>query len=207
MDRPSPGAGQLLVKVHAASLNPADWKSSEGGQAMLLSFQWPRVFGFDFSGEVVEKGAHNESTKLSKCPFGVGDKVFGMIRGLPQRERGTVAEDVVVESDICARCPENISHAECASVPLVGITAVKMLDACGLKRMQFPVNSEDNIIPEKSRPRVLITGGAGGVGTMAIQLAKTLYGAREIVTTASAGKKTELVLSLGATRVVDYRSE
>ena len=117
---PSPRKGQLLVRVHAASLNPADWKSGSGSHAALLGFQWPRVYGFDFSGVVAEVGA-------SVRRFKVGDRVFGMIRGLPQRDRGTVAELVLVEADICAACPPGISHGECASVPLVAITAVKVM--------------------------------------------------------------------------------
>ena len=179
--------GQVLVKVQCASLNPADWKSAEGGQAMLLSFAWPRIFGFDFSGTVV----------ASRSTYANGDKVFGMIRGLPQFHRGTLAEYVIVDGDVCAPCPSNVSHADCAAVPLVAITAVKMLDACKLQR--FP--------KAKSGPRVFITGGAGGMGTILIQLAKAMYGCSEIVTTASPGKKTSLCQSLGATKVVNYREE
>lgn len=186
--------GQLLVKVHAASLNPADWKSGSGGQMLLLSFKWPRVYGFDFSGVVVAKGT--QEAKEAKDEFEIGDEVFGMIRGLPQAHTGTMQEYAVVDADVCARKPANVSHADCASVPLVGITAVKMFRACGLQPRA----------PGEG-PRVLITGGAGGMGTVAIQLAKHLYGAQWVATTATKGPKAELCLRLGADQVLDYRTE
>lgn len=71
------GTNELLIKVHSASLNPADWKSCNGEQQLLLSFDWPRVFGFDFSGEVVQVAKEGK--------YKVGDRVFGMIKGLPER--------------------------------------------------------------------------------------------------------------------------
>jgi NADPH:quinone reductase-like Zn-dependent oxidoreductase len=91
--------------------------------------------------------------------------------------------------------PNSITHTEAASVPLVGITAVMMLEACGLK------------IGSKSNARVLVLGGAGGVGSVAIQIAKAMFGASFVVTTASKGRKETLVKSLGADLVIDYRSE
>merc|ERR1719498_446182 len=78
----NPGSGELFVKIHCASLNPADYKSAAGEQAAILGFNWPRVYGFDFAGVVEEVGDN-----VSK--FGVGDRVFGMIRGLPQKNTGT----------------------------------------------------------------------------------------------------------------------
>jgi NADPH:quinone reductase-like Zn-dependent oxidoreductase len=166
---PSPGPGQLLVKVHAASLNPADWKQAAGETAPLLPFRWPRVYGFDFSG-VVEEAGPNDG-RAADCTFAVGQRIFGMIRGLPQRDTGTLAEYVLVDADVCASCPPNLSHAECASVPLVAITAVRALRACGLAEQ--PTASG-------SGPRVLVTGGAGGVGSIAQQLARHMFGAAEV---------------------------
>ncbi len=189
---PSPAPGQLLVKVNAAALNPVDWKSASGAQAPLLAFQWPRTLGFDFSGVVAEVGSNN-------AEVGVGDAVFGMIRGLPQRDRGTLAEYVLVDAEVCVRCPPACTHAECAAVPLVAITAVKMFEACGLTSATSDASSARG-------PRVLITGGAGGVGTIAIQLAKAMFGAAEVVTTASAGAKITLCRSLGADEVLDYKA-
>lgn len=182
---PSPGQGLLLIKVSAASLNPADFKSGKGEQAALLSFQWPRVYGFDFSGEVVEAGP---DTDPAHAP---GAKVFGMIQGLPQLHRGTLSEFILCPSSVCATKPANISHLEAAAVPLVAITAVKMLEKCN---------------PQPGA-KVLVLGGAGGVGSIAIQLAKKMYKCGELTTTASAGAKTEAVKSFGADVVVDYRSQ
>eukprot|EP00040_Diaphanoeca_grandis_P023127 m.125267 g.125267 ORF g.125267 m.125267 type:complete len:370 (+) comp29123_c2_seq1:116-1225(+) len=188
---PAPKPHQLLVKVHSASLNPADWKSADGEHAMLFSFAWPRVYGFDFSGEVVQVGS--DSTDYS-----IGDAVFGMIIGLPEFGRGTCAEYVTVESKICARKPATTSHAHAASLPLVAITAVKMLRACGL--------NENDFVKNKSK-RVLITAGSGGVGTIAIQLAKHMFGCGFVAVTASAGPKGDMCTRLGADRVIDYRTQ
>ena len=112
--------GQLLVRVRAAALNPADWKTAAGDQNLLLSFQWPRVYGMDFEGEVVAAASGDDHAVLP--PFVPGDSVFGMIRGLPEYHRGTLAEYVIVEAEICAKTPANVNPQDAASVPLVGIT-------------------------------------------------------------------------------------
>lgn len=244
---PSPGRGQVLVKVHAASLNPADWKSAGGSHKSLLRFAWPRVYGFDFSGVIAQVG---EGVGEGGRPGArnVGDEVFGMIAGIPQRDRGTLAEYVIVEADICAARPASASHAECAAMPLVCITAVKVRLPCAaycaswwrarakwvrragscsqlgdarvsahirhccfrpcstrwLKMLRACRPAFDS---HRGGPRVLVTGGSGGVGTVAIQLARLLFNASYIVATASAGAKSELCRSLGADRVIDYRGE
>lgn len=187
---PPPGAGQLLIRVRAASLNPVDYKTASGAHMLLFNFAWPRVVGFDFSGEVEAVGEHAE--------FAPGELVFGQIRGLPQLHKGTLADYVLVEADVCARCPAGSSHAECAALPLCAITAATQLRACGLVEL-----GEGERGNTKEGPRVLITCGAGGVGTAAIQLAKAMFGAREVVVTASPAKAA-LCESLGADRVVDY---
>lgn len=205
---PAPSEGQLLVKVHAASINPADWKSAQGEQALLLSFEWPRVFGFDFSGVVV--GVPEAVNEVKPLDFRVGDRVFGMIRGLPELNRGTLAEYVLVESSVCARVPSSSSHVAMASLPLVCCTAIRMLRACRLQEVPVEIENktkgENKSKPSGKGPRVLITGGAGGVGSVAIQIARSLFGASFIATTASAGPKSELCSQLGADVVVDYRS-
>ena len=170
--------GEILVKVKSASLNPADYKAIAGGNS-LVKLEMPVTVGFDFSGVVIEGGNR----------FQTGDKVFGMISGLPQKYRGTVAEYVIVREDVCVRCPEGKSHEECASIPLVSLTVLKAFDKCGLK----------------SGDKVLILGGSGGVGTIAIQIAKNVFNAFYVVTTASTGTKMDKCYELGADRVVDYR--
>jgi len=86
---PSPGPGQLFLRVRAAGLNPVDYKTAAGAHALLFHFAWPRVVGFDFSGEVVAVG--EGGTDLA-----IGDAVFGQIRGLPQLHKGTLADYVLV---------------------------------------------------------------------------------------------------------------
>ena len=186
---PAPGEGQIKVKVHAAALNPIDHVTHAGTHKMLFSFQWPRTFGFDFAGVVTEVGAGVDG-------LGVGDKVFGMIAGLPHKNTGSMAEEMLVSSKYAVRIPENVSFNEAASIPLVAITCVKALQLCGLRPVDplhdgtssqgVATNLEENSTtnlgenkegPHARGPRILITGGAGGVGTMGIQLAKTLFGA------------------------------
>ena len=193
---PAPADGQRLVRVDAVGLNPVDYKTAGGAHALLFKFQWPRVTGFDFSGTVVAVGG--EAGR--KPTFLPGTHVFGMIRGLPQLDKGTLAEWVLVDAEVCARCPPGFTHAECASLPLCAITAIKQLRSCGLSEVLS--DREANAISQG--PRVLITCGAGGVGTAAIQLAKGMFGAKEVVVTASA-PKSPLCISLGADRVVEYR--
>ena len=126
---PPPSPSQLLVRVRAAALNPADWKTAQGEQALLLSFAWPRVFGFDFAGTVAAVGGSSDDS----APFRVGDRVFGMIRGLPERDRGSLAEYLLVDAAVCARSPEGARDVDLASLPLVCSTAVRMLRACRLE--------------------------------------------------------------------------
>ncbi|EKX54158.1 hypothetical protein GUITHDRAFT_63902 [Guillardia theta CCMP2712] len=185
---PTAGEGELLVRVHAASLNPIDWKTMDGAHDWLLRMRWPRVPCFDFSGEVVKVGGAGAGGRWKE-----GDRVFGMIRGLPQLGRGALAEYMVVDEDVCAACPPSFSHVDCASLPLVAITALKAFRACRLQE-----RSQDH-------PRVLVAGGAGGVGTVAIQIVRNMMGA-EVVATASPGRKTTLCEELGA-RVVNYHEE
>lgn len=191
----SPNENQLLVKVAAASLNPADYKSANGGQQGLLAFNWPRVYGFDFSGTIEACGISSDESN-EQTEFNVGDKVFGMIRGLPQLHTGTLAEYILVDKDICAHCPNNVTHQECAAVPLVSITVIKAFEACGLKPKEELIGGYT--------PRVFITGGPGGVGSMAIQIAREMYGASFIATTASE-KKMNFCTNLGAHQVVNYK--
>jgi len=180
--------GKLILKVHASSLNPADYKQRSGAQRFLIKISLPVVYGFDFCGTVIATPEGHQSS------FSEGDVVFGMVKGI---RRGSLAEYMIVDEDVCVLKPESVSDEDAASIPLVAITAVKAFRKCGLKEYD----------PDGKRPRVLVTGGAGGVGSCAIQLAKNLYNASFVATTASPGKKTELVKGLGADHVVNYREE
>ncbi|GEN44456.1 NADP-dependent oxidoreductase [Alkalibacillus haloalkaliphilus] len=177
--KPTPGAGQVLVKQHATSINPIDWKLREGYLKEMVPMEFPLILGWDSAGVVEEVGE-------GVTDFKVGDRVFTR----PQlTNRGTYAEYIVTEADILAHIPENISFNEAASVPLTALTAWQCLfDFADLQEGQ----------------KVLIHAGAGGVGVMAIQIAKN---AGAYVATTASTKNVEFLQSLGADQVIDYKKE
>lgn len=178
-DVPDPvaGPGEVLVDVHAASVNAADWKMRAGSYAPVSRF--PYVPGRDFSGVVAALGE-------GVGDFKVGDRVFGVC---DVGQEGAYAEKIAIKAAIVARKPDALSHAQCAAIALAGLTAL--------------VSLEDTLQLARGE-KILIQGGAGGVAGFAIQLAKHL-GAR-VVTTASAANHA-YVRSLGADEVIDYRAE
>lgn len=178
-DVPDPvaGPGQVLVDVHAASVNGADWKVRAGSYAPITKF--PYVPGRDFSGVVAALGAGVTDLK-------VGDPVFGVVE---QVADGCYAEKVAIRSAIVAKKPAGLSHVECASLALIGLTAL--------------VSIEDTL-KLKSGETILIQGGAGGVASFAIQLARHV-GAR-VISTASAANL-DYVRGLGADQVIDYNAQ
>lgn len=139
---PVPAAGEILVEVHAASVNAADWKMRAGQYAATVPL--PHIPGRDFSGVVVQ----------GRADFKAGDQVFGVCE-LPRE--GAYAERLAIREEIVARKPERFSHVECAAVALAGITAL--------------VSIEDTL-KIRAGETVLIHGGAGGVAGFAIQLAR-----------------------------------
>ncbi|WP_017186128.1 NADP-dependent oxidoreductase [Alkalibacillus haloalkaliphilus] len=177
--KPTPGDGQVLVKQHATSINPIDWKLREGYLKEMVPMEFPLILGWDSAGVVEEVGE-------GVTDFKVGDRVFTR----PQlTNRGTYAEYIVTEADILAHIPENISFNEAASVPLTALTAWQCLfDFADLQEGQ----------------KVLVHAGAGGVGVMAIQLAKN---AGAYVATTASTKNVEFLQSLGADEVIDYKKE
>ena len=178
-DVPDPvaGPGQILVDVHAASVNGADWKVRAGRYASVKSF--PYIPGRDFSGVVSALGA-------GVTDFKVGDPVFAVC---DQGQEAAYAEKVAIKAALAARKPDALSHEACAALALVGLTAlVSIEDTLQLKRGET----------------ILIQGGAGGVAGFAIQLAKHI-GARVITTTSAANR--DYVSSLGADQVIDYNKE
>jgi NADPH:quinone reductase-like Zn-dependent oxidoreductase len=174
---PVAGPGEVLVDIHAASVNAADWKMRSGQYPAKLAL--PHIPGRDFSGAVAAagEGAHE---------FKPGDPVFGVCE-VPRE--GAYAEKIALRQEIVARKPERFSHVECAAVALAGLTAL--------------VSLEDTL-KLRAGETVLIHGGAGGVGGFAIQLAKHL-GARVIATASAANH--DYVRSLGADEVIDYRRQ
>src|SRR5215471_11865071 len=166
-----------VVDVYAASVNGADWKVRAGSYYTPIP-RFPYVPGRDFSGVVAALGQ-------GVTDFKVGDPVFGVC---DVGQEGAYAEKLAVRAAIVASKPDDLSHAECAALALTGLTAL--------------VSIEDTLQVQRGET-ILIQGGAGGVASFAIQLAKHL-GAR-VITTASAANH-EYVRELGADDVVDYRT-
>jgi NADPH:quinone reductase-like Zn-dependent oxidoreductase len=171
---PQPAAGEVLVKIHAASINPIDYKIREGTHKGTL----PITMGRDFSGIVESLGA-------GASGFSKGNAVFGLL----ERDRGSYAEYVATKAGLLAAKPKNLDHYAAAAVPLAAITAWQgMVDHGGMHAGQ----------------RVLIHGGAGGVGHIAIQIAKA-KGCW--VATTMSGRDKDFVLGLGADQAIDYKTE
>ena len=177
-DLPDPvaGRGEVLVEVHAASVNGADWRVRQGTYAPLTHF--PHIPGRDFSGIVAPAGPEVHE-------FAPGDPVFGVC---DVGQEGAYAEKIAIRAAIVARKPAGLSHPECAALALAGLTAL--------------VSIEDTL-ELKPGETILIQGGAGGVASIAIQIARHI-GAK-VITTAGAANHA-YVRSLGADVVIDYRT-
>lgn len=177
--RPIPGKGQVLVKVHAAGVNPLDSKIASGTAAHARQ-PLPAVLGLDLAGTVIELGEAVEG-------FALGEEVFGMAGGIGGAQ-GAMAEYIAVDARLIAPKPHTLSMREAAALPLVFITAWEgLVDRANVRAGQ----------------RVLVHGGAGGVGQVAVQLAKA-RGA-EVYATGSAASL-DFIRSLGAT-AIDYQAE
>jgi NADPH:quinone reductase-like Zn-dependent oxidoreductase len=179
--KPTVQAGRVLVEVYAAGVNPIDWKIREGYMAKMMPLQFPATLGQDFSGVVQEVGA-------GVTGFKKGDEVYGR-DGVPGSGSGSFAEFISVDAKAIARKPKNVNHIEAAALPLTGVSALQALT--------------EHIDLSKGK-KILIHGGAGGIGTMAIQLAKHL-GAH--VATTSSEKDIPYVKELGADEAIDYKKQ
>ena len=174
---PAPAAGEIVVDIHAASVNAADWKMRAGQYGAAIRF--PHVPGRDFSGVVSALGQ-------GASDFRIGDAVFGVCE-VPRE--GSYAEKIAIRQAIVARKPEKLSHVQTAAIGLVGLTAlISIEETLRLKRGET----------------ILIQGGAGGVAGFAIALARHI-GAR-VITTASAANH-DYVRKLGADEAIDYRTQ
>jgi NADPH:quinone reductase-like Zn-dependent oxidoreductase len=177
--RPVPKPGEILVQVHAAGLNPIDNMIPKGTFKPILRFQLPATLGSDLAGVVVDVGS-------GVTRFQPGDAVFASIFDLGT---GALAEFAVVPETAAALKPANLDFVQAASIPMVGLTSWQALkDRAHLKPGQ----------------KVFIPAGAGGIGTFAIQLSRDL-GAK-VGTTTSTGN-VDLVRSLGADEVIDYKKQ
>lgn len=179
LERPQIAKDQVLLEIHATSINQIDWKLREGYLKERLPFEFPIILGWDAAGVIAEVG---EAVR----DFKVGDRVFA--RPATTRQ-GTYAEFVPVEENLLARMPENMTFEEAAAIPLAGLTAWQTLV---------------DVAKIKEGDKVLVHAGAGGVGNFAIQIAKS-FGA--YVATTASKENEEFVTSLGADLVIDYKTE
>ena len=175
-DLPDPdvGRGEVLIDVHAASVNAADWKVRSGANGTVSHF--PYILGRDCSGVVHAVGPDVVDLK-------VGDRVFGVC---DRDQEGAYAEKIAVNSAILAKKPDRLSHVEAAAVALTGLTAL--------------VSVEDTLQLQPGET-ILIQGGAGGVAGFAVQLAKHI--GAHVITTASAANH-DYLRGLGADEIIDY---
>jgi len=178
---PSTSPGKILVDVKASGVNPVDWKIREGYFQQMIPLQFPSTLGMDFSGVIKQVGEDVPSG------FKQGDEVYGQASVL-KGGSGAFAELALVDEDAIAHKPKTLNHVEAAALPLVGVSAWQALvENIGLSKDQ----------------KILIHGGAGGIGSIAIQLAKHL--GAYVATTVSTNDK-QFVQELGADHV-DYKTE
>ena len=175
---PKVGNNDILIEIHAASVNPIDYKIIEGALKRVNKLTFPVPIGFDVSGKVLKKG--DDVTN-----FEINDEVYARI---PNEEVGTFSEYIAVDSRIVAKKPDNLNFIEAAGIPLVGLTTVQVFEEAKIK----------------SGDKVLIHAGSGGVGTFAIQYAKS-KGAYVYTTTST--KNINWLKDLGADKVIDYKKE
>ena len=180
LPRPEVSVGHVLVKVAAASVNTVDTMIRQMGKELPLSPDLPAVLGMDFSGTV-------EAVGDGVCNFSPGDEVYGCAGGLADLQ-GSLAEYMVADAKLIARKPKKISMREAAALPLVGITAYE-----GLQRAQTHAGQ-----------KVLVHGGTGGVGHVAVQLAKHM--GADVYATISSDKQAKIVEQYGAT-AINYKNE
>ena len=181
MPRPEPREGQVLVKVHAAALNPLDWKIRAGYLQNWIPLTFPATTGGDFAGEVVkiEQGADG---------WQVGDRVYGMA-SMMNACSGSLAEYATANAGQIGHKPSTVTYAEAAAAVLTGISALQAMD---------------DLIHAAPGLKVLIHGGSGGVGSLAIQYAKHL-GAHVATTARAEGHA--FVSQLGADEILDYERQ
>jgi NADPH:quinone reductase-like Zn-dependent oxidoreductase len=174
-DPPTPAEDEVLIRVIAAGVNPVDARLRRGEMKGLLPGGFPRIPGYDVSGEVIGGGAGS--------PFSPGDRVLAF---LDHMYGGAYAENATCTHTCAARIPESMSYEEAAALPLAGSTALQSLRDHGAL---------------KAKDRVLVIGSSGGVGHFAVQIAHA-YGAT--VTGVASGRHEDFTRSLGAADFIDY---
>ena len=178
-EKPQIESDQMLVKVHASSINPIDWKIRKGLLKNRSGNDFPTILGYDLSGEVIEVGDRiNE--------FHPGDLIYAR---LDQSTGGAYAEYAAVSKQVAAAKPNNMTHEEAATVPLAAMTALQALQNKG---------------KIEAGQKVLINGASGGVGTFAVQIAKAL---KAEVTGVCSGSNVEMVKGLGQIALLTTKSK
>ncbi|GAA4827624.1 zinc-dependent alcohol dehydrogenase family protein [Algivirga pacifica] len=180
VNKPTPKQGHVLIKIAASSVNTVDTMIRKTGKDLPLSPDTPAILGMDFAGTIEEVGEGVEG-------FAVGDEVYGCAGGLADLP-GTLAEYMAADHRLIAHKPKNLSMREAAALPLVGITAYEGLIRANIQKGQ----------------KVLVHGGSGGVGHVALQLAK--YFGAEVYSTGGGEKQLQLIEKLGATPI-NYKTE
>lgn len=178
--KPTAGNGEVVVAVHAAAVNPFDWKVQEGMARQMMELSFPAILGGDFAGVVEAVGEGVEG-------FKPGDEVYGQAG--PLSSHGSFAEFAPVKATAIAAKPTKLDFAQAAAVPLAAVSAYQAL----MEHIQLQAGQT-----------ILIHGGAGGIGTFAIQLAKHI--GATVITTAHGGSE-DYVKSLGADQVIDYQAQ
>jgi NADPH:quinone reductase-like Zn-dependent oxidoreductase len=178
---PQPKGDEVLVRVRYASVNPKDCLIRKGKFSTVIKGTFPHRLGSDFAGEVVQLPSRQQEKPFQ---FAIGEKVYGM---LPSLKVGAYTEYLCIKARHLGRMPSGWEYREAASVPLVGLTSLQALRDLGKL---------------KAGDKLCINGASGGVGTLAIQLAKSM-GAQ--VWAICSGGNADLVKSLGADEVIDYK--
>ena len=186
-NRPIPTAGQVLLKVHSASLNPVDIKLIENNLPRQF-IPLPKIPGADVYGTIVS------TDQCDNCPYDVGDRVICMLP-LLYSVYGALAQYVAVDIDLVARVSPDMESTSLASLPLVGLTVLQALHFDTLPMVSYP-------IPFYENKKILIQGGSGGLGTFAVQYCKNVLKMYVIATCSS--HNVQYVRSLGADEVIDY---
>ncbi|MEL4897505.1 zinc-dependent alcohol dehydrogenase family protein [Crocosphaera sp. Alani8] len=180
IEKPQVKVGHVLVKIVASSVNTVDTMIRKMGKALALSPNTPAILGMDFAGTV-------EAVSEGVSAYSIGDEVYGCAGGLADLP-GTLADYIVADANLMAHKPKNLSMREAAALPLVAITAYEGLTRAGIKQGQ----------------KVLVHGGSGGVGHVALQLAKH-FGA-DVYSTGGGDKQLDLIKQLGAIGI-NYKTE
>src|SRR5215208_6003255 len=183
-----PSEAMVLVTVKAAGVNPSDWKLREGFFKQMVPLQFPATLGSDFSG-VIEKVGERVSSSTSVSDIKLGDEVYGHA-GAFAGGSGAFAEMALAKADTIAHKPRTLDHEQAAGLPLVGVSAWQaLIETMGLSKGQ----------------KILIHGGAGGIGSISIQLAKHLRA--YVATTVSTNDIQFVKEELRADEAIDYKTQ